>query len=183
MGAPDYDLSLSFDENMHRSTHSLRVFIRVARREPLDGYVYGFPIDPSTHSIDEVKSKTAGLIFFLSRTCNRKTEEIVREEIRSDSSWRFSVYGEECFVNVFSPIYSSTHSRFTYTVRDMMFIMLQPETSFHALIKKQDFQTQRDRIRTAFDSRLQGYVLDDAEAHRFILPLDETDGPVRWYEP
>ncbi len=182
-GAPDYDPLISFEENLHRSIPSLRVFIRVAQREPLDGYVYGFPVNPSTHSIEEVKDKTARLIYFLSRTCNRKSEQIVREEISNDQKWRFSVYGEECFVNVFSPIYSATHSRFTYTVRDMMFIMLQPETSFHILIKKQDFQTQRDRIRASFESRLQGYSLDDSEAHRFVLPIDENDGPIRWYEP
>lgn len=181
-GAPDYDPSTSFEENMHRSIPSLRIFIRVAQREPLDGYVYGFPVDPPTHSLEEVKDKTARLVYFLSRTCNRQPERIVRDEILSNEHWRFTIYGEECFVNVFSPIYSATHSRFTYTVRDMMFIMLQPETSFHTLIKKQDFQTQRDRIRAAFESRLQGYSLEDPEADRFVLPINENDGPVRWYE-
>jgi YqcI/YcgG family len=180
-GAPDFDPSMSFDENMHRSVNSLRVFIRVAQREPLDGFVYGFPVDPDAHTLEELQGITARFIFFLTRTCNRQSKEQLQEDIRTDPKWRFRIYGEECFVNVFSPIYSSTHSRFTYAVRDMMFIMLQPETSFHSLIKKQDFQTQRDRIRAAFESRLQGYILDDSEANRFVLPIRHSDEPVSWY--
>ena len=182
-GAPTFDKRLTLEENLRESLTSLRIFIRVARREVLDGYVYGFPIDQHTHSIDEVRSITAQFVFFLLRACEDQSEEAVRSEIDGDPlKWRFKIFGEECFVNVFSPAYESTHSRFTYSSTDMMFIMLQPETSFHTHIPTAEFQTRRDAIRQKFDDEYQGYTLDDAEAHRFVLPLDHSDGPVRWYE-
>jgi uncharacterized protein YpbB len=66
----------------------------------------------------------------------------------------------------------------------MMFIMLQPETSFHAHIPKDEYQKTRDQIREKFEEKWQAYELDDMEAHRFVLPLVESEDsePVRWYE-
>jgi len=182
-GAPSFDARLTLEENLHNALPSLRVFIRVARREVLDGYVIGIPIDRATHSLDEVARITAEVVYFLQHACEGRSRDEIQQAIRQDElGWRFRIFEEECFVNVFSPIYQSTHSRFTYSTIDMMFIMLQPETSFHHHIPKVEFQSRRDAIRQKFDDEYQGYVLDDAEAHRFVLPLDHSDPPVRWYE-
>ncbi|MFI1508576.1 YqcI/YcgG family protein [Streptomyces sp. NPDC020597] len=180
-GAPAYQPSLSIRENLRSSLPLLASFTRVAQKEILDGFLYAFPVSVFGSTLDDLCRLVKTFVSFLVANDPLDPRVFAREEA-TRAEWRFSFGGEEYFVNVFSPLYRHDHSRYTHGVSDTIFIMLQPEKSFHLQIPKDRYHATRDMIRGKFDDTLQGYELDDLEAHRFVLPRTHGDPPVRWYD-
>lgn len=180
-GAPTYDATQSVGENLRASLSLLSSFTRVAQREVLDGFVWAFPVQVFGSDIQALCRLIKTFIAFLMVNDPVGVRTITREEILLPD-WHFSFAGEDYFVNVLSPHYGNDHTRYTHGVRDWVFVVLQPDTSFHVRIPKERSEETRENIRERFDNVYQGYEHQALEAHRFILPSLHTDPPVAWYD-
>jgi hypothetical protein len=180
-GAPNYDATQSVRENLRNALTMLASFTRVAQREVLDGFVFAFPVQIFGGDTTDLSRLLKTFISFLMANDPMGPRTIARDEILSPD-WHFSFAGEDFFVNVLSPHYGNDHTRYTHGVRDHIFIVLQPDASFHARIPKERFAETRRNIREAFDNISQGYEHQNLEAHRFILPASHSDTAVAWYD-
>ncbi len=180
-GAPEYDSTRSVPENVRRSLDSLLRFTRAARREVLDGFVYAFPADEFGGGLAQLAALLRTVIGTLMEhdPCAPRTLDR-NDVVRGD--WRFSFNGEDYFAPVFAPLYGQDHSRYTYEISDTVFILLQPDSSFHARLGSHRGRI-RKQIRQRFSDGFQPYdTSSDIEAHRFLLrPETGTSAPA-WYD-
>lgn len=180
-GARDFDRGISLRENLVRSLDPLLSFTRAARWERLDGFVFSFPADLFGRNMDQLSVLLKTVLGFLSEHDPDNPRTLEREQVIA-SDWRFRFFGEDFFVPVFSPLYSHGHSRHTYDVQDTVFILMQPDSSFHFRMGDNKQQT-RSQIKRRFMEGMQSYDTSELiEAHRFLLPTGEHDEPVRWYD-
>ncbi|MFJ8779770.1 YqcI/YcgG family protein [Streptomyces sp. NPDC102476] len=180
-GAPSYVSTESIRENLSSSLPFLTSFTRVARREHLDGFLYAFPVGVFSSDISGLAPLTKTFISFLMSNDPAEPRTFSRDDI-TRPGWNFTFDGEDFFVNVFSPCYGHEHSRYTHGARDSIFILLQPNSSFHSKIPRDQSENKRQQIRQAFHNVYQGYEHQALEAHRFVLPLVHSDPPVAWYD-
>lgn len=180
-GASEYDLTVSTAENVRRSIEPLLRFSRAARRETLDGFVYAFPVEHFGNTAAELSALLRVVIGTLMEHDPRNPRTFNRDDVvRAD--WRFSFNGEDYFVPVFAPVYGQGHSRYTYEVSDTVFILLQPDSSFHSRLGA-DGGRIRKQIRQRFREGLQPYdTSNDIEAHRFLLPIEDGSPAPAWYD-
>ncbi|MFD5539858.1 YqcI/YcgG family protein [Streptomyces sp. NPDC127079] len=180
-GAPTYDATQSVRENLRNCLPILSSFTRVAQREVLDGFVFAFPVQVFGGDVADLSRLLKTFISFLMANDPAGPRTIVRDEVLSPD-WHFSFAGEDYFVNVLSPRYGNDHTRYTHGVRDYVFVVLQPDASFHARIPTERSEETRRNIREAFENIYQGYEHQNLEAHRFILPASHADTSVAWYD-
>lgn len=180
-GAPDYIPTESIRENLSSSLPFLASFARVAEREHLDGFLYAFPVGVFSSEIESLARLAKTVIAFLTANDPAGPRTFLPDEV-TRQGWHFSFDGEDFFVNVFSPCYGHNHSRYTHGVKDWIFILLQPNSSFHFRIPREQLDARRHQIRDAFHNVYQGYEHKSLEAHRFVLPLNHSDDPVAWYD-
>jgi len=179
-GAPSYNESLSFNKNLEQALPFLESFTRAAKNETLDGFVFEFPVSSFGSDMSALCTVVQKFIEYLLQNDSTNPRDFDKAEITS-SDWRFNFHREDFFVNVFSPLYDKRHSRHSYSAIESIFIMLQPEASFHRRIPKHLYQSTREEINQRFEQALQGYRLDPLEAHKFILPERDELPPVAWY--
>ena len=108
-------------------------------------------------------------------------------------SWVFEFSKITFFISKFLPIYSETHSRFTYGINEC-FILFQPEVSFLAKNLTPDTPltnwtnpiTVRDKIRVAFKNANKQYLIRKTVqypmAHDMIKPIDNDESVIKWWE-
>jgi hypothetical protein len=188
-GAPDYDATRPFAQNMQASLPSLRAFVRVLPTDGLDGYVYAFPVSVFGGSVTGLARLFRAVLGFLTgQSGDQATDpggpaapKLAPSEVLQPS-WRLFILGEQFFASVFAPFYRSGHSRHTYESRDWIFIMLQPESAIHQYIPHDAFDARSQGIRERYAESFQSYDLAEFEADRFLLPLNPGDEPVRWYD-
>lgn len=179
-GATAYDPSVTPHENIRRSIDSLIRFTRVARRELLDAFVYAFPAERFGHDLGHLASLLRTLIGTLMANDPLDPRDFRSSEVTA-REWRFRFCGEDYFVPVFAPIFPQNHSRYTYEISDTVFVLLQPNTSFHSRLEDNQ-QAVREQIRRRFSEGFQSYqTTREIEAHRFLPPLDVDAPPPAWY--
>jgi YqcI/YcgG family len=178
-GAPPYRDSLTLDENLGTSLPLLIAFTCAAKSQTLDGFLFTFPVSIFGNDMASLCITVKRFIEFLMLNDPACPRSLHQEQV-TETNWRFHFNAEDFFVNVFAPFYEPGHSRHTYSVKDTIFIMLQPEASFHRRIPKHLYQNKRDEIRNGFKNAIppQPYTLDDLEVHRFILPEHHDSPPV-----
>ncbi|MGW7561654.1 YqcI/YcgG family protein [Streptomyces sp. NPDC054757] len=179
-GAPEYDPSLSIAEHIRSSVGLLHHFSRAALRETMDGFIYSFPASEFGRDTAHLGSLLRTLIETLMQ-CDDAEARPFREEDLLDEKWRFSFDGEDYFVPVFAPLYGPGHNRFTYEVRDRVFILLQPNSSFHRRmgVKGREIRSQ---IRQRFRDGFQPYDNSkELEPGRFLQAEDIRTGSPKWY--
>lgn len=181
-GTPAFNSEATLADNVLASVPLLSTFICVARAEDLDGFLYAFP----TSEVGGANiTSLCVVVKTLVQTLMESDSLVPRELTSADASekdWRFAFGGEDFFVNVFAPFYPHSHSRYTYGAGGgaYLFIMLQPDCSFHRRIPEENFHVVRNQIRERFERNYQYYELDDVEAHRFILG-PRSHEIIRWY--
>ncbi|WP_344460940.1 YqcI/YcgG family protein [Kitasatospora kazusensis] len=180
-GAPSYESTQSIRENLRSSLPILASFTRVAQKEVLDGFLYAFPVGTFGDDIPSLCKLVKTFVAFLMANDPVGPRTLSRDQILSPE-WHFSFDGEDYFVNVFSPCYANDHTRYTHGVRDWIFLILQPDSSFHYRIPPERFDATRRLIREKFDNIYQEYEHQKLEAHRFILPAAHSDPPIAWYD-
>ncbi|MFD4868862.1 YqcI/YcgG family protein [Streptomyces sp. NPDC058412] len=180
-GAPPYESTQSVRENLISSLPILTSFTRVAQKEVLDGFLYAFPVNTFGSDIPNLCKLMKTFVAFLMANDPANPRVFSRDDVLSPE-WHFSYGGEDYFINVHSPHYSHDHTRYTHGVRDWIFVMLQPNSSFHSRITRERFEEARQNVRVAFDNIYQGYDHQPLEAHRFVLPDSYSDPPVAWYD-
>jgi hypothetical protein len=179
-GAPDVDPSVSLPAYLSGSVRAFRMFARAAAREMLDGFVYAFPARGGFRTQGELSA----LLYDVLRTLRdhdpgESRPELCSAEVR-DPRWRFSWGGEHYFVPVFAPLYRPGHSRYTYDVPDMVFVLLQPDSSFHSRLTG-DKELVRGSVRRRFAEGLQPYATDALEAHKFLPPTSPGGAAPDWF--
>ncbi len=180
-GASEYDPTVSVAENVLRSIGPLVKFSRAARRETLDGFVYAFPAERFGRTVAQLAALLRVVIGTLMEHDPCDPRLLDRDDV-VHSKWRFSFNGDDYFVPVFAPVYGQGHSRYTYEVSDTIFILLQPDSSFHARLQG-DSTRVRNQIRQRFREGLQSYdTSNDIEAHRFLLPTEAGSPAPAWYD-
>ncbi|MFJ4486062.1 YqcI/YcgG family protein [Streptomyces longwoodensis] len=180
-GAPDYIPTESIRENLSSSIPFLTSFTRVAEREHLDGFLYAFPVGVFSSGVESLAPLTKTVLSFLTANDPSGPRVFSRDEV-TRPDWHFKFDGEDFFVNVFSPCYGHKHSRYTHGVRNWIFVLLQPNSSFHFRIPREQSDARRGQIRERFSDVYQGYEHQTLEAHRFVLPLSHSDDPIAWYD-
>ncbi|MER6274484.1 YqcI/YcgG family protein [Streptomyces sp900105755] len=180
-GAPDYDRTLSVAEHVRASVGLLRHFTRAALRENLDGFIYAFPADLFGRDMGQLGDLLRTLVEALMQ-CDQVNSRPLQDEDFLKEKWRFSFDGEDYFVPVFAPLYGPGHNRFTYEVRDQVFVVLQPDSSFHRRMggKGGEIRTQ---IRQRFRDGFQPYDnSNETEPGRFLQSPNSHSKSPKWYQ-
>lgn len=173
-GADLIDPGTSLEHHVRNHRAAFGTFVRASRTEALDAYVFALPADPFGSSFDAASATLARLLGALT------AEPDAFAGAGHDDGWRFTVDAEPFFVPVFCPQYDHDHPRYTHRATDLMFIVLQPDSSFH---RQRDRNAAFDRIeiRRRFADRLQPYDASRREADKFLpLPSGVTVTP--WYQ-
>ncbi|WP_328499703.1 YqcI/YcgG family protein [Streptomyces sp. NBC_00457] len=180
-GAPEYDRSLSVAEHIRSSVGLLHHFTRAALRENLDGFIYSFPADGFCQDMNQLGGLLRTVIETLMQCDQAKSRSLQEEDFLKDK-WRFSFDGEDYFVPVFAPLYGPGHNRFTYEVRDRIFILLQPNSSFHRRMGGKGREI-RGQIRQRFRDGFQPYDNSkEPEPGRFLQAEDGRAESPKWYQ-
>lgn len=178
--APALDRFRSVEENLRASLPALTRFTRVAEERRLDGFVYHFPVSYVGWSLEDLSRLVRVLVETLLEGDPVDPRPFRRAEVL-DPRWRLTFSGVDYFAPVFAPIYGPWHSRFTYGATDGVFVLLQPNSSFHDHLGREPKRV-REGIRRRFDQAGQAYPQYELEAHKFVLPCDAEDEPPRWYD-
>ncbi|ONI75253.1 hypothetical protein ALI144C_41720 [Actinosynnema sp. ALI-1.44] len=180
-GAPDHDSSLTVADNVRAALDGVLRFTRAAQREVLDGFVFAFPSDQFGGTLARLGRLLRTVLGTLMASDPREPRVLNRGDVVREG-WRFSFDGEDYFVPVFAPLYGQDHSRYTYGVDDTVFILLQPDSSFHARLGRDSGQI-RKQIRQRFSDGLQSYSgTGELEAHRFLPALGDGTPAPAWYD-
>ncbi|AUG78796.1 hypothetical protein CFP65_4029 [Kitasatospora sp. MMS16-BH015] len=179
-GAPCFDPLRTLRENLEDSVEPLLAFSRDAEREGLDGFLYRFPAAAVGTGVEELGELVRLLVDVLAEADPVCPAGRDRAEILG-GKWRFRFAGIDYFLAVFSPVYGADHSRSTFGITDSVFLMMQPNSSFHARLGAQGRKT-RAKIRAKFTDAHGGYPSYETEAFKFVLPLRHEDPPVEWYD-
>ncbi|MFI9503647.1 YqcI/YcgG family protein [Nocardia sp. NPDC052566] len=178
--APPYDEACSLRANLAESLDALTRFTERAETEQLDAFVYRFPVSAVGAEIGQL----ARLVRTLVEVLLTNDPVAPRRFVYWDAlvpQWRLSYAGVDYFAPVFSPIYRKDHSRHTHGVSDSVFVLMQPNSSFHARLGNRAAKIRRN-IRSRFADAGQEYSRFELEAHRFVLPLSTGDDAVKWYD-
>jgi hypothetical protein len=180
-GAAEYDPATTVREHVRSSVESLVRFTRAARREALDGFVLAFPASRFGQDFGQLASLMRTVVATLMEHDPVAPRTFDPADVVGDK-WRFSFSGEDYFVPLFAPLYGQDNSRYTYEVGDTVFVVLQPDSSFHSRLAAGRGDV-RDQIRQRFADGLQAYrTADEIEAHRFLPPSEPGMPPLRWYD-
>lgn len=178
--APAFDPAASLQENAAASAEPLIRFSREAERSRLDGFVYRFPVRYVGATAADLCVLTRTLVGTLMEHDPDNPREFSRDDVLADN-WRFSFAGVDYFAPVFAPLYDRHHSRFTYDAADDIFVLMQPNSSFHARLGERPGHI-RSAIRARFDRGAQPYPGYHVEAHKFVLPESAESEPLSWYD-
>lgn len=178
--APSFEPGLSVSQNVRASLGALTEFSRVAAERSLDAFVYRFPAEHVGMGLSGLSLLMRTFVECLMIHDPLHPRPFRRHDLR-DVKWRLSFAGVDYFAPVFSPVYGRDHSRYTYGVTDSVFVLMQPNSSFHSRLGSRPHRI-RDNIRTRFEKAGQPYPQGELEAHKFVLPHRDGDPPVEWYE-
>ncbi|WP_167391761.1 YqcI/YcgG family protein [Streptomyces humi] len=178
--APAYDESRSLRANLEASVDALTCFTEDARTEALDAFVYRFPQSVVGDGVNRLARLVRTLVEVLFVRDPVDPRVPARRDILAPS-WRLSFAGVDYFAPVFSPVYGKEHSRYTHGVSDSVFVLMQPNSSFHSRLGTRSAKI-RGNIRARFAEAGRPYPSPELEAHKFVLPLDPEDKPVAWYD-
>ncbi len=168
---PDASLEL----HIHNHRESISAFVRAARTEQLDAYVFALPAELFGPNFDTTSETLARVLTSLSPPSAGGGFSAAVE----DDGWRFVIDDEPMFVPVFSPLYAHDHPRYTHRGTDLIFIVLQPDSSFHRQLSRGS-GFSRAAIRQRFAARLQPYDSSAREADKY-LPLPTGCAVSPWY--
>ncbi len=180
-GAQPFQAHLSLAGNVRRSVDTIVEFARVARREELDGFVFAFPNACFGESMNSLSAMLETVLTTLKLNDPDSDADPRIVDVKS-ADWRFSFFKEDFFVPVFAPIYGQSHPRYTFEAEDQVFVLLQPNGSFHRRMTG-DKAKLRKEIKSRFTEGLQPYGVDvRIEAERFLPPRNDEDAFPHWYE-
>ncbi|MFF8233491.1 YqcI/YcgG family protein [Streptomyces caelestis] len=178
--APDFDPARSLAQNVADSVPLLVDFSARAEGEGLDGFVYRFPAERVGSTVEDLGRLLRVLLQTLARHDPQEPRELDKDTVLAPG-WRFSFAGLDYFVPVFAPVYGKHHSRHTYGLTEDVFVLMQPNSSFHTRLGARRDLVLRN-IRSRFAEAGQSYPVHGVEAHKFVLPPAVDDEPVPWYD-
>ncbi len=180
-GAQPYRPQLTLSGNIRRAAETLKAFTRVARREELDGFVIALPNILFGQSMDRL-SLALRTVLTTMRAQDVQCSDILDRTSVTAKGWRFSFLGEDFFVPVFAPIYGQDHPRYTFQADDQIFVVFQPDSSFHSRMTT-DKKKLRKEIKSRFREGFQPYTCEGRiEADRFLPSRYGGDVFEPWYQ-
>lgn len=163
---------------------TLRGFTRACRVERIDGYLLTLPAEYG-ETLDELSRTTKRIVDLLARPTGTYRWNWSPGHRR----WHLRYDGHRYFVLTMAPCYPRQTSRHAFGA-DRTFILLQPDAAFDRAVRDEDYGLisweVRNSIRSKYEKNGQPYDASlsesPVEAHRFVKPLLQGQGPVRWWE-
>jgi hypothetical protein len=165
---------------LDRSVPDVISFAERAAADHLDALVYRFAAAEAGRTLPALGRLALALVTTLMAADPRGAQELDRDRVLAPD-WRLSFAGADFFMPVFAPLYPVRHSRHAPPALGQVFVLLQPNASFHRKLGSRGKQV-RASIRHRFAAAGQHYDSGLLEAHKFVLPLRAGDPPVRWYD-
>lgn len=165
---------------LSRCVPDVVAFSEQAAADHLDALVFRFPAAETGRGLSALGRLALAMVTTLMAADPRGAQVPDRERILAPG-WRLSFAGADYFMPVFAPLYSPRHSRHVSPALGQVFVLLQPNASFHRKLGRRGEQV-RASIRHRFAAAGQRYDAGLLEAHKFVLPLRAGDPPVRWYD-
>jgi hypothetical protein len=170
-GAPDWNESLSLEQNAVRIAPALKLFMTAAKGLALDAFVVELR---GEQYCKDLKSFGRAVYFLLRTLCDVEENcACMRRSYIGKYGWWFEYCHDFVFLTTFAPFYDATHSRHQYDApRTSCFVLFQPEFSFarrniscgHEATKWTKPESERDVVRVAFLNKQQNYVKRDCDA-------------------
>jgi len=180
-GGTEFDPTWELEPYVRNAVAYLEWFTRAAAREPLDGYVIAFPSDRFGRSMHALSDLLYRVLSTLS-SADPSTEVPLHVQPKESDDWRFNFAGEDYFVPVFAPIYGADHPRFTHGAEDSVFLLFQPNASFHRRLAGSEKPKMRAEIRQKFKEGYQAYgQVPTIEAERFLPKVSERCPGANWF--
>lgn len=186
-GSPEWNDSLTLEQNVEFIIPSLLRFLRAARYEILDGFVFEAPSLVYGCSIPALATTTYRVLRTL---CDRDPSgRRSLDEDLDDSRWYFSFAGERIFVITLAPCYPPTNSRYSFG-SPSTFLLFQPQTSFEHVLNSERARNANisSKIREKYANVGRKYDVESLgeagsnEAYRFVKPLIVGQPFVRWWD-
>ena len=182
LAAPEWESSLSLDENAVQHAAALADFARRIETERLHGFVAEVRTLPSQPSFEQVRVGFRNYLFALAKTdasCGASMSEI-----RLDKDWQFAHSEVRFFLNVFSSCYPIQHSKYCRGSHGF-YVFFQPERSFD-FCGSRPLSEFKYEIRRRFEAAGMPYNGDQIdrrlEALLYMFPVDPDGAPVVWWD-
>ena len=182
IAAPDWDASISFEENVALHASAIRAFAPRIDPERLDGFVAKVGTESGVPPFGEVRRQFGRYLFALA-----DTDESCWRAMGSDfltPEWQFTHSGVRFFLNVFAAFYRQPHSKFA-GVHDGFFVFFQPERSFDFCggPPLDVFKYEIRRRFAAVNMPYNGDQIDQRlEALLYMFPVEPYGEAVRWWD-
>jgi hypothetical protein len=182
VAGPDWDYTLSFEENVAFHADAIRSFVSRIDPERLDGFAAKVGTESAVPSYAEVRRQFGRYLVALG-----ETDESCRRAMESDflaPQWQFTHSEVRFFLNVFAAFYPQPHSKYA-GVRDGFFVFFQPERSFDfcAGPPLDVFKFEIRRRFTTVDMPYNGDLIDQRfEALLYMFPVEPYGEAVRWWD-
>lgn len=189
-GSPDYDASISIENNTLKCLTALLKFVQLADKgEKLDGFVIQIKDDRYGSSVETFAAAVRIVLKTISRNDPTGLSCMDMKSILT-SSWYFSYATVPIFVTTFGPCYKPSHSRYMFLDSSSLdrscYILLQPEISFlrHGLdvdtpLTNWDHPlTAREKIRVNFREHGRSYHIPATLSYPVslaIVPSESND--------
>ncbi|WP_156521246.1 hypothetical protein [Halothiobacillus diazotrophicus] len=180
-GADDWRSADSFEANVRRFGEGLFRFMAVAKQEKFKGFAVRLPAEMSD-SVESLSRTTARFLDALNRI--DPAHSTCLEGPVGGMGWKFDWAGEPMFLTAFGTCYPENHPRYPYGF-DHTYFFFQPDFVLraHPSLTPEKEPVSRARILDSFNKHGMDYDNEgkEAEAERYIRPMNPCDPPVRWW--
>ena len=129
-GCPDFDPSLSLEENVRRCILPLRHFCQALQKQKgLEAFVIHLNDAAYCSDVDALAEATCRAMDVISEE-EPHGFHFMEASPEEFSFWNVVFESEGWFLTTFAPFYPDTHPRYAYGAKGA-FLLLQPESSFH----------------------------------------------------
>lgn len=178
-----WDTSLTFIDNVKMHANSLKQFTHIAESEKFHGFVSRIFIGGGFESIEKTKAAFKDYLYGLADFDKDCFACLAKE--KRDISWQFSFNNLRMFLNVFSPCYDRSHSKYLPS-KHSIYIFFQPEYSFGLCGTRGLDRSVKESIRKRFNKAGKGYdgvMIDQRiESLLYLFPMKMGDPPIAWWE-
>ncbi|WP_145930646.1 YqcI/YcgG family protein [Acidihalobacter prosperus] len=181
-GAPKWQMNGTFEDNIFRIAMALDKFLKIGRKEGMDGFLLKAPAEFSA-TVNILARSTARILQGLS-VIDPDEAGCLSRQIEAPE-WKFRFVRESMFISTFGACYPEKHPRNTYSM-DGTYFFFQPDYSLRMqpmLSERMEVET-RLRILKAFEKSGGWYSNDNKcyEAARYVRPVAAEEPPVRWWD-
>ena len=181
-GAPNWNESFSFSDNIKKIAYWLKVFLVVGKAARFDGFVVVLPSYYS-NTINCLSTTLANFIQAISQDDRNSIDNLTN--ISGDKNWSFLYSNETMFITALGVCYEENNPRHTYGINSTIFF-LQPDFTLRSIdaLRKDRERFTREKIRSAFSKNGISYTNTKSpkEHQRYIRSEYAGKEVVEWWK-